>query len=261
MNGPCRIAVSGKGGTGKTTLSALLVDVLVHQGFTPILAVDADPNANFHEALGVTLGETLGAMREEAFTRAIPLGMSRREYVRLRFHQVLVESSGFDLLAMGRPEGTGCYCFANDLLTEAIEGLEKGYRFVIIDTEAGMEHLSRGTVGKPDLILITSDPTARGLRTARRIRDLGCSIGLDPARMRLVVNRVKSEEIETGESGITRLGIIPEDPSVEEADREGTPITGIPESSPARMAIREMLSTLMEFCPERSDARADHPYV
>jgi CO dehydrogenase maturation factor len=105
------IAVSGKGGTGKTTISSLLIRSLIEEGQRPVLAVDADPNANLHEALGVEVRETLGNMREEAFTKNIPPGMSRHDYIRYRFRQALVESDGFDLLAMGRPEGSGCYCF------------------------------------------------------------------------------------------------------------------------------------------------------
>ena len=159
---PFTIALSGKGGTGKTTISSLLVRAFIDAGECPVLAVDADPNANFHEALGVEVKETLGSMREEAFTRNIPPGMNRHDYVRFRFRQALVESNGFDLVAMGRPEGTGCYCFANDLLSECMQQLEREYRFLVIDTEAGMEHISRGTIGKPDVLLIVSDPGARG---------------------------------------------------------------------------------------------------
>lgn len=149
---PFTIVLSGKGGTGKTTVSSLLVRSFIALGETPVLAVDADPNANLHEALGVPVKETLGGMREEAFSRNIPPGMNRHDYVRLRFRQVLVESVGFDLVAMGRPEGTGCYCFANDLLSECMQALERDYPFIVIDSEAGMEHISRGTIGKPDQI-------------------------------------------------------------------------------------------------------------
>ncbi|HMK15865.1 MAG TPA: AAA family ATPase, partial [Methanomicrobiales archaeon] len=178
MKGPCRIALSGKGGTGKTTLSALLIQALIAAGDSPVLAVDADPNANLNEALGLPLGETLGSMREDAFTKSIPPGMTRTGYIEYRFQQVLVESEGVDLLAMGRPEGTGCYCFANSLLSEAMDLLARGYRLVVMDMEAGMEHLSRGTIGIPDLLLVVSDPGARGIRTALRIRDLAVTLGI-----------------------------------------------------------------------------------
>ncbi len=252
MSRPCRIAVSGKGGSGKTTISALLVVSLVRTGIRPVLAVDADPNANLHEALGVPVQETLGSMREEAFTKSIPPGMSRKAYIQYRFRRALVEAEGFDLVAMGRPEGTGCYCFANSLLSEAIEGLQKEYRVVIIDTEAGMEHISRGTVGEPDLLLIVSDPSVRGVRTAERIRTLAMDIGMKEDRMRLVFNRYQPGAGRASSELIPVLGVIPEDPAVEKADIAGIPLARIPPESPASMEIRRLSTDLIRICRERS---------
>ena len=180
---PFTIAVSGKGGTGKTTICSLLIRELVAAGHGPVLAVDADPNANLHEALGMELYETLGSMREEAFSRQIPAGMGRREYLAFRFHQVLAEAEDIDLVAMGRPEGQGCYCFANDVLRECMQQLAHHYRFMVMDTEAGLEHISRGTVGHPDLLLVVSDPGARGLRTIDRIRTTATQLGLENGRI------------------------------------------------------------------------------
>ena len=248
MKKPCRIAVSGKGGTGKTTVSALLVASLRDACMTPILAVDADPNANLHEALGLTVPETLGGMREDAFTKSIPPGMSRTEYVRYRFRQVLVESEGVDLLAMGRPEGTGCYCFANALLSESMQMLEREYRYIIIDTEAGMEHISRGTVGRPDILLIVSDPGARGLRTAERIRDIALSLKFSEESMYLVINRYKEETAAVPAGHLQPLAWIPEDPAVEGADLHGSPIADIPKESPARVAVDALARSLMDLC-------------
>jgi CO dehydrogenase maturation factor len=241
---PFTIAVAGKGGTGKTTISALLIDALVREGMTPVLAVDADPNANLHEALGVEVGESLGSMREEAFTRNIPPGMSRNEYIRLRFRKVLVEGKGFDLLVMGRPEGSGCYCFANDLLSSCMRSLERDYRFVVIDTEAGLEHISRGTIGYPDALLIVSDPGARGVRTVTRILELALSLGLSRNSMLTVYNRIQ------GDARYEAAGIpppaahIPEDPEIIRADLAGRPITEIPPDSPARVAA-DLLAQLL----------------
>jgi CO dehydrogenase maturation factor len=189
VKGPCRIALSGKGGTGKTTLASLLIQALTGRGEAPVLAVDADPNANLNEALGLPLSETLGSMREEAFTKAIPPGMTRTGYIGYRFRQVLVESEGVDLLAMGRPEGTGCYCFANSLLSEAMDLLSRDYRYMVMDMEAGMEHLSRRTIGMPDLLLVVTDPGARGVRTARRIHDLAITLGIPGEKIFFVINR------------------------------------------------------------------------
>ncbi|MBP1928022.1 CO dehydrogenase maturation factor [Methanolinea mesophila] len=242
---PFTVAVAGKGGTGKTTISALLIDALVREGMIPVLAVDADPNANLNEALGIEVAESLGSMREDAFTRNIPPGMSRNEYIGLRFRKVLVEGRGFDLLVMGRPEGSGCYCFANDLLSSCMRSLERDYRFVVIDTEAGLEHISRGTIGHPDVLLIVSDPGARGVRTVGRIRELALSLGLDGTSMLTVYNRIRGDApYET--AGIPHpAAYIPEDPSITDADLNGRPITGIPADSPARAAADSLAKVVI----------------
>lgn len=242
---PFTIAVSGKGGTGKTTTSSLLVRCFIDLGVTPVLAVDADPNANLHEALGVAVHETLGSMREEAFSRSIPPGMSRHDYVRFRFRQALVEASGFDLVAMGRPEGSGCYCFANDLLSECMEELERDYRFIIIDTEAGMEHIARGTIGTPDLLLIVSDPGARGLRTIARIREIATQLGLPAEKIRVIFNRYKTGTAPVDTGTEEPIAVIPDDPAVEEADLSASPVSLIPPGSPARRAVQDLAETII----------------
>jgi len=247
----CTIVVCGKGGTGKTTISALLVRSFIEAGVRPVLAVDADPNANLHEALGVDLAETLGCMREEAFTRSIPPGMDRTSYIKYRFRTVLVEAEGFDLLAMGRPEGTGCYCFPNSLLGECMHLLGEEYPVTVVDSEAGLEHISRGTVRRPDILLIVSDPGKRGLRTARRIRDLAVSLGLGTTPMYLVVNRYKGErppaENLSGE-GLPLLAAIPEDAAVEDADLRGAPVAWVGEGSGARAAVRDLAAQVLGRC-------------
>ena len=248
---PFTIAISGKGGTGKTTVSSLLIRSFIDLGEKPVLAVDADPNANLHEALGVTVHESLGSMREEAFTRHIPPGMNRHDYVRFRFRQALVEAGGFDLVAMGRPEGSGCYCFANDLLSECMINLEGDYRFVVIDTEAGMEHISRGTLGKPDLLLIVSDPGARGLRTITRIREIATQLGLEPEHIRIVFNRFKTgtAPVDIGET--IPIAVIPEDQEVEKADLAAVPVSMIPADSPARVAVMDLAQKIRRIADER----------
>jgi len=251
---PFTIAISGKGGTGKTTISSLLIRSFIESGEIPVLAVDADPNANLHEALGIQVHETLGSMREEAFTRHIPPGMNRHDYVRFRFRQALVESEGFDLVAMGRPEGTGCYCFANDLLTECMVQLERDYRFVVIDTEAGMEHISRGTIGTPDILLIVSDLGARGLRTVARIREIATQLGLEPARIHVVFNRYKTGTAPVDTGSETPFAIIPDDAEVEQADLAATPVSQIPGDSPARVAVRELARKICVLALDRDGA-------
>lgn len=245
------IAVSGKGGTGKTTVSSLLIRSFIEAGETPVIAVDADPNANLHEALGVEVHETLGSMREEAFTRCIPPGMSRHDYIRYRFRRALVEADDFDLVAMGRPEGSGCYCFANVLLSECMQQLGREYRFIVIDTEAGMEHISRGTVGKPDVLLIVSDPGARGLRTVARIREIATSLGLEPDRIHVVLNRCKSRTAPVDAGLKAPIAIIPEDPAVEAADLAATPVSEIPADSPVRLAVRELAEKMRGMAKKR----------
>ena len=251
---PFTIAISGKGGTGKTTISSLLIRSFIESGEIPVLAVDADPNANLHEALGIQVHETLGSMREEAFTRHIPPGMNRHDYVRFRFRQALVESEGFDLVAMGRPEGTGCYCFANDLLTECMVQLERDYRFVVIDTEAGMEHISRGTIGTPDILLIVSDLGARGLRTVARIREIATQLGLEPARIHVIFNRYKTGTAPVDTGSETPFAIIPDDAAVEQADLAATPVSQIPGDSPARVAVRELARKICVLALDRDGA-------
>jgi CO dehydrogenase maturation factor len=250
---PYTLAVSGKIGTGKTTVSSLLIRALIDSGKSPVLAVDADPNANLHEALGVDVHETLGSMREEAFTRSIPPGMNRHDYIRYRFRQALVEATGFDLVAMGRPEGSGCYCFANDLLSECMQELERDYRFIVIDTEAGMEHISRGTIGKPDLLLIVSDPGARGLRTVARIRGIANQMGLERSRIHVVFNRFRSGTAPVDTGNGKPIVIIPEDPAVEVADLAATPVSLIPRDSPARMAIDRLAEMIRAMAQKRDE--------
>ncbi|MFY9801009.1 MAG: AAA family ATPase [Methanoregula sp.] len=250
---PFIIALSGKGGTGKTTISSLIIRSLIDLGETPVLAVDADPNANLHEALGVSVHETLGCMREEAFTRHIPPGMNRHDYVRFRFRQALVEDNGFDLIAMGRPEGSGCYCFANDLLSECIIQLERDYRFIVIDAEAGMEHISRGTIGKPDMLIIVSDPGARGLRTIARIREIATQLGLEKEKIFIVFNRFKSGTAPVDIGNDMPIAIIPDDPQVEAADLAALPVSQIPADSQARVAVLDLTQKILKYAKKKNE--------
>ena len=250
---PFSIAVTGKGGTGKTTIAALLVRALIEAGESPVLAVDADPNANLHEALGVEIHQTLGSMREGAFRESIPPGMNRTEFIELRFRQAIVEERGFDLIAMGRPEGTGCYCFANDLLKTSMAVLRRDYRFIVIDNEAGMEHMSRGTIGIPDLLMIVSDPGARGLRTAARIGQLASSLGLSPVPRLLVVNRWKGRGSVAVDGSPDLAATIPEDPAIEASDLAGSPVGSIPPGSPARVAVGQLADEIIRLARMRRE--------
>jgi len=182
------IALAGKGGTGKTTTSALLLGYLLRRGHTPVLAVDADSNANLNELLGVAVGTTLGEIRRE-IKGDIPAGMSRDQFMEMKIHQALIEETGYDLLVMGQPDGPGCYCAANQYLAMTMDRLAENYRYIIVDNEAGMEHLSRMNLRSIDYLLIVSDPSARGILTARRIADITGPLQLEVKRQYLIVNR------------------------------------------------------------------------
>ncbi|MCW5201297.1 AAA family ATPase, partial [Desulfobulbus sp. F4] len=185
---PKIIALAGKGGTGKTTTAALLLKYLTARKMTPALAVDADANANLNELLNVDVRSTLGKIRKE-LKGDIPSGMTRDQYMEMKIHQSLIEEEGFDLMVMGQPDGPGCYCAANQYLAMSMERLADNYKYIIVDNEAGMEHLSRLNLRKIDYLLIVSDPSARGILTARRIAELTEPLQLDIRQQYLLVNR------------------------------------------------------------------------
>jgi CO dehydrogenase maturation factor len=182
------VAMAGKGGTGKTTISALLLKYLLDRQQTPILAVDADANANLNELLNLQVDLTLGEIRKE-LKGDLPSHITRDQYMEMKVHQALVEENGFDLLVMGQPDGPGCYCAANQHLAMTMDKLADNYRYILVDNEAGMEHLSRMNLRRIDLLLVISDPSARGLLTARRIADITGPLGLEIKKKYLIVNR------------------------------------------------------------------------
>ncbi len=182
------IALAGKGGTGKTTTSALLLKYLVARKMTPVLAVDADANANLNELVGLNVQTTLGEIRKE-LKGDMPTGMSRDQYMEMKIHQALIEETGFDLMVMGQPDGPGCYCAANQYLAMTMDKLAENYEYIIVDNEAGMEHLSRMNLRSIDYLFIVSDPSARGIMTARRIADITGPLKLEVKHQYLLVNR------------------------------------------------------------------------
>lgn len=209
------IAMAGKGGTGKTTISALLIRYLLNKNLVPVLVVDADANANLNELLGLKIERTLGQIRDEMKT-AVPTGMTKETYIEYKMQEALIESKGFDLLVMGQPEGPGCYCAANNLLAKYLEILAKNYRTVIVDNEAGMEHLSRLNLREIDVLISVSDPGPRGIMTAKRIADLTTHLDVQVGKKVLIVNRtpdgldpVLREEI--SKSGLVLGGTIRQD--------------------------------------------------
>jgi CO dehydrogenase maturation factor len=185
---PTVIAMAGKGGTGKTTTSALLIKYLLEKKLTPVLAVDADSNANLNELLELEVCSTIGAIRKD-LKGDMPSGMTRDQFMEMKIQQAIVEDSGFDLLVMGQPDGPGCYCSANQYLAMTMERLADNYRYILVDNEAGMEHLSRMNLRSIDYLLIISDPSARGILTARRIAEITDPLGLVVKNKYLIVNR------------------------------------------------------------------------
>ena len=245
------VALTGKGGVGKTILSALIIDWLVRQGKTPILAVDADSNANLYEALGVGLTATVGGIREDARVQAQSLkGVSKQEFLELRVQEALVEQEGYDLIVMGRPEGRGCYCFANNVLRDVLDRLAQNYRHVVIDSEAGLEHISRRTLLSVDQLIVVSDCSVRGVHTAGRISALADEVQLEVKERGLIVNRVPDGEMpsvvgrEVEGTGLRLLATVPLDSNIVALDALGSAIAAIPQDSPARMAVEAMLKQM-----------------
>ena len=185
---PKVIAMAGKGGTGKTTTTALLLKYLTARNMTPVLAVDADANANLNELLELDVALTLGEIRKD-IKSDMPPGMTRGDYMEMKIHQALIEEQGYDLMVMGQPDGPGCYCAANQYLAMTMDKLSENYKFIIVDNEAGMEHLSRMNLRIIDYLLIISDPSARGILTAKRIADITGPLQLQVKNKYLIVNR------------------------------------------------------------------------
>jgi len=241
------IAIAGKGGTGKTAIAALLIRLLTEKG--TVLAIDGDPSSNLHMALGLPLEETIGAVREETLKLHLSPGTPKQDYLELRVQEALVESRGVDLLAMGRPEGPGCYCAANHWLRACIDRLANNYDYVVIDSEAGMEHISRQTLRDVDILLLTSDPTIRGISAAARMKELIGELRTHVDKIALVVNRVADglpPEIEAAirEAGLDLIGLLPEDPAVTKLDIRGAPLTELPPDSPLKKGILEIARKL-----------------
>lgn len=186
---PKIIALAGKGGVGKTTISALLIKYLTEREMTPVLAVDADANANLNELLGLKVTTTIGQIRKE-LKGDMPPNMTRDQYMEMKVHQSLVEAGGFDLMAMGQPDGPGCYCAANQHLAMTMDHLADNYKYIVVDNEAGMEHLSRMNLRDIDYLIVVSDPSARGIMTAKRIAELTGPLAINIKKKCLIVNRV-----------------------------------------------------------------------
>ena len=246
---PYSIGLAGKGGTGKTTIAGLLVKYLVENKRTPVLAVDADSNANFNEVLGLKVEETLGDAREE-MKKGVSTGMTKDVFMEMKLEQAVVEAEGYDLIVMGRPEGAGCYCAANTLLTQYLSRLIDNYESVVIDNEAGMEHISRLTTNNIDLLLIVSDASRRGILSAARISELTDELGVRIGKKLFIINQVREEKKEdlikvAEEFGLNIAGIIPEDKNIRDFDLKGVPTIELEKESDSIKAAYEIFNKVL----------------
>jgi CO dehydrogenase maturation factor len=248
------IALAGKGGTGKTTIAALLIRSLLKRTSQPILAIDADPATNLHLALGLAMPVTAGEIREEMMETAqagqLGVTISRHEYLSREIRMALEEGDQVDLLAMGRPEGQGCYCAVNHLLRQIVDEMGRSYEFVVIDNEAGMEHISRRTTKDVDLLLLVTDPTVRAVKTAAGIASMAREVEVNVKRTMLIINRVQGEmppplQAAVDELGLEIAGLVPADSRVNELDALGQPLLRLNGDSPALQAVEDMTARLM----------------
>ncbi len=254
MATPHTIAVAGKGGVGKTTVCGMLISYLCKKGNGPILVVDADANANLNEVLGVEAGTSLGEIREEMaqaeLKGTIPSSMTKADYAEFKFSSALIEEDDFDMLVMGRTQGKGCYCYVNGVLKSQVDKYAKNYRYIVMDNEAGLEHIARGTLPHVDTMLLVSDCSRRGIQAVARIADMIRELNLNPGQMGLIVNRAPDGVLDDGvkeeieKHGLTLFGVLPQDDAVYRCDCAGQPTAQLPESDPVKTALKGILSQL-----------------
>jgi len=248
---PYAIAMAGKGGTGKTTVAGFLIKYLVQKGKTPILAVDADSNANLNEVLGVPLEITLGSAREEMKEGVVKQGMTKQMFMEMKLAEAVVEGEGFDLIAMGRPEGAGCYCAANNLLSMYLGELINNYPYMVMDNEAGMEHISRLTTNNVDILLVVSDSSMRGIEAAGRINALVDDLKVRATKKFLIINQARNGLTDSLQEAITKHGLnlagtIPKDDVLYEFDMNGSPTVNLPDDNPALSTAFEIFDKIIE---------------
>ena len=248
------IAVAGKGGVGKTTTCGMIIDYLCKAGKGPLLVVDADANSNLNEVLGVEVETTLGDIREEMAraeqTGSVPANMTKADYAEMKFGTALIEEDDYDMLVMGRTQGKGCYCFVNGVLKTQLDKYIGNYNYVIMDNEAGLEHVARGTLPHVDTMLLISDCSRRGIQAVARIAEMIDEMGLNPGTMGLIVNRAPGGVLEPGvreeidRHGLKLLGVLPQDDGVYRCDCNGEPSALLPETSPMKQALYGIMRDL-----------------
>ncbi len=247
------IAVAGKGGTGKTSVASLVIRYLLKNGAGPVLAVDADPNANLGESLGLEAKQTVGLILNDfqGDKIKIPPGMTKQNYLEYKLNEVVVESEKLDLVTMGRGEGPECYCYPNLVLKNFIDNLADNYAYMVMDNEAGMEHLSRRTTQNVNELLIVSNHSVKGVRAVARIRDLVSDLKLVVKRQSVIINFVPTKIDPLVSEELSRLGmkptaIIPEDEAVYKYDLELKPLLDLPDTSKAVKAVNDLMAKLLK---------------
>ena len=251
---PHTIAVAGKGGVGKTTTCGMLIDYLCKKRRGPVLVVDADANSNLNEVLGVEVETSLGAIREEIaqaeLKGTIPASMTKADYADFKFNSALIEDDDFDMLVMGRTQGKGCYCFVNGLLQRLMDKYAHNYSYVVMDNEAGLEHVARGTLPHVDTMLLISDCSRRGVQAAARVAEMIGEMELKPGRMGIIINRAPNGELDSGvraeieKHGLELLGVLPQDEAVYRCDCDGEPSSKLPQSNPVKQALKGIMQKL-----------------
>ena len=249
------IAIAGKGGVGKTTTCGMLIDYLAKNGKTPILVVDADANSNLNEVLGVEVETTLGDIREEMAQAekrgdVIPGGMTKAEYAEFRFSSALIEEDDFDMLVMGRTQGKGCYCYVNGVLQSQVAKYVPNYSYVVMDNEAGLEHIARGTLPHVDTMLLISDCSRRGVQAVARVAEMVKEMNLNPGQMGLIINRAPGGVLDDGvkveieKHGLKLFGVLPQDEAVYRCDCDGEPSAKLPENDPMKVALKGIMQSI-----------------
>ena len=254
MATPHTIAVAGKGGVGKTTTCGMLIDYLCKKGNGPVLVVDADANSNLNEVLGVEVETSLGAIREEMaqaeLKGTIPAGMTKADYADFKFNSAIVEEDDFDMLVMGRTQGKGCYCYVNGVLKTQVDKYAKNYSYIVMDNEAGLEHVARGTLPHVDTMLLISDCSRRGIQAVARIAEMVQEMNLNPVQMGLIVNRAPGGVLDDGvkeeieKHGLTLFGVLPHDEAVYRCDCAGEPSAKLPDSDPMKVALKGIMQSI-----------------
>ncbi len=248
------IAVAGKGGVGKTTTCGMLIDYLCKKNRGPVLVVDADANSNLNEVLGVELETSLGQIREEMaqaeLRGTVPKSMTKAEYAEMKFSDALIEEDDFDMLVMGRTQGEGCYCFVNSMLKRQMDKYVPNYSYVVMDNEAGLEHVARGTLPHVDTMLLISDCSRRGVQAVARLADMVREMNLNPGKMGLIINRAPGGVLDAGvkaeidKHGLNLLGVLPQDEEVYRCDCDGEPSAKLPERNAVKTALRGIMQEL-----------------